>query len=161
MDGGLKSVKSKCFTNSLPSSAHSTSFPSSFHLSFVVLVPCFLIYSLSWVYRSCSSCTVQKRRQMRVPLVRNGKKERWANARERERARERECRSVCPCGFRMNSVCVRERETVSEPVREKQTERMRERFADWLAGSAVRGARDWRECDPCQVSGVRDLHQLD
>ncbi len=89
------------------------------------------------------------------------KREVSEHERERERARERECRSVCPCGFRMNSVCVRERETVSEPVREKQTERMRERFADWLAGSAVRGARDWRECDPCQVSGVRDLHQLD
>lgn len=70
---------------------------------------------------------------MRVPPVRKEKR-----LSERARAREKECWSVSPCGFRMNrartSVCVLEREWqwVSWSER-KRPSGMRERFADWLA----------------------------
>jgi len=143
----------------------SASFQSSFHPCFSSLFShlLFLIESIVLFHPVGNSAEAETD-------ARAASEER--NKVEQARARERECWSVRPCGFRTSRarasecvcvcvcVCVRERVTVSELVGEEKTER-NERALCWLArGSAVRGARDWRECDPCQVSGVRDLHQL-
>lgn len=138
MDGGLKSVKSKRFTNSLPSCVLS-------FFSFLVspCLPCFSsLFSHLLSLRSLSFLFILYSTEAETD-ARAASEERKKVERARARSREKECWSVRPCGFRMNrartSVCVRERVTVSELVGEKKTER-NERALCWLArGSAVRG----------------------
>lgn len=147
MDGGLNSVKSKCFTNSLPSSALNL-FP-------VLVSPCLRCFSSLFSHllslRSLPFLFILYSTEAETD-ARAASEER-ESARERERARERECWSVGPCGLEWTRerarvrvcVCEKEWQWVSWSERKRRSG-MREGFADWLAGSQLCGPwRAWLE----------------